>query len=624
MILTKGLILSLWFTLSSPQSYEDTLKIQGIEVLPVIRVTAPLYNWSYRIPAEKEAVIRALESSGLNIVRRGPRFASDISVDGFRGRNISVVIDGERHFNACPNRMDVPIVRINPVDINRVYMVVSSAYLASGLGGALVVNRISPVPGFRYDALLKLAALSSEEADVAFSINMKRHRISIRYSQAKPYLDALGRSYEELYGYTAEARLAYKNIEGSLSGKIQKIQYGLTIDHYQDVLFPYLMMDERRNIGFSAFLQYRKHRIYTNLYNHFMDNRLRESSQTMTMETRSSSMVLGITDRKNYDVFIRRWKADNLMQMDMSNMEMKQTMIDVFQGRVTFSRGFSLSNEISAEVRVGLERVSLESPDRVEVLQLVTQPVPLSRLFPVVSSNLKYSLRLVDLYVELGTDAVSPELLYRTLKRPSMNNLQKPYFVGNAGLRAPKKVSMRSLLRVHTNVLPEFFVTYVQGYIEPTGLQVGDIPIQTFTNVNALMTGFHLLVNVGILNLGANYTLGRNLTDNKPLSEIPPLHVTLELSRKIGKAKPYLVLNYEDAQVRVNPDLGQTPTPSWYTVDVGLNVNFGMFTLDISVENLTNQEYYRHLSYLRDPFSSGRKVYDPGRKLNIWARFRSI
>ncbi len=39
--------------------------------------------------------------------------------------------------------------------------------------------------------------------------------------------------------------------------------------------------------------------------------------------------------------------------------------------------------------------------------------------------------------------------------------------------------------------------------------------------------------------------------------------------------------------------------------------------LALEVNNLTNELYYQHLSYLRNPYSSGMRVYEPGRTIRL-------
>jgi iron complex outermembrane receptor protein len=63
--------------------------------------------------------------------------------------------------------------------------------------------------------------------------------------------------------------------------------------------------------------------------------------------------------------------------------------------------------------------------------------------------------------------------------------------------------------------------------------------------------------------------------------------------------------------------LNESATPSWNKFDLGLAYSFSSFTLNLEVDNIANQNYYQHLSYFRNPFSSGARVYEPGRTIRL-------
>ena len=46
--------------------------------------------------------------------------------------------------------------------------------------------------------------------------------------------------------------------------------------------------------------------------------------------------------------------------------------------------------------------------------------------------------------------------------------------------------------------------------------------------------------------------------------------------------------------------------------------------ISLEVENITNTLYYQHLSYLRDPFASGSRVYEPGTTVRLNFRLNQL
>ena len=68
----------------------------------------------------KDNLENVLGKNGFSLIRKGVFFAQDIYADGLKKGDINVVIDGERYHSACPNRMDSPLTRINPLDLESV------------------------------------------------------------------------------------------------------------------------------------------------------------------------------------------------------------------------------------------------------------------------------------------------------------------------------------------------------------------------------------------------------------------------------------------------------------------------------------------------------------------------
>ena len=52
----------------------------------------------------------------------------------------------------------------------------------------------------------------------------------------------------------------------------------------------------------------------------------------------------------------------------------------------------------------------------------------------------------------------------------------------------------------------------------------------TYENINAYMIGFNFGFSWKFIDMNAGYTFAQNVTNNNPLSEIPPLRVTTTLT----------------------------------------------------------------------------------------------
>lgn len=631
----KGL--AIWMVLmqigqAPPPTLEDSLKAGILTILPTIEVTAKAYRWTYELPPVRDAVPRVLEASGVDLVRRGPAFASDLFVDGFRRGDIAITLDGEHRHNACPNRMDVPVVRVNPLEVESTRLVLSSADLAAGLGGVLAVERRIPSGTLIPRGYIQVYGDAEEGLDAGVALEHFHQGFYGRYTRAKPYEDALGRTFQDLYGYKPEVTTGYEITEASFRGMWPEkaVAYGLGVASYRDVLFPYLQMDERSNLGWDGFLEVKGHRLYLNGFRHLMDNGLRTVSSMMFMETDARNWVAGLTDRRTYDISILRWIADNTMRMTMNNMPMttEQRMLDILQVRGTVGHGFPVKG-LQVQGRLGFVYVE-RADDRRDLLDLVAPGARTSRIFPLLALNTTVRWKDVRFFLEGATDAPDPGALFIQLKRGKMNNRQQPYWVGNPELSP----SFKGAFRVHIPVqfAPftfslETHASYVANYVEPGRMDAGGIPIQTYRNVDAFITGFRLLGQFRFLHLESHYTWAENLTDRTPLSEIPPLHFRVEARPRWEMASwafiPRLAFVYEARQDRVNEALNETPTPAWYRVDAGITATWRALHLEMGVENLTNELYTRHLSYIRNPFAGGVRVYEPGRRitLTVWTGF---
>jgi iron complex outermembrane receptor protein len=122
--------------------------------------------------------------------------------------------------------------------------------------------------------------------------------------------------------------------------------------------------------------------------------------------------------------------------------------------------------------------------------------------------------------------------------------------------------------------------------------------------------------------VGLLYNWGEQVEDNSPLAEIQPL--LFNLMARTPRYRSFagrFLYQYAARQDRVDESLNESPTESWQRVDIGVDMETGHFVLALGVENLLNELYAQHLSYLRNPFSSGLAVYEPGRTIRITVTF---
>jgi outer membrane receptor for ferrienterochelin and colicin len=168
----------------------------------------------------------------------------------------------------------------------------------------------------------------------------------------------------------------------------------------------------------------------------------------------------------------------------------------------------------------------------------------------------------------------------------------------------------------------ELFGNYVLNYVDIVVKKKEMKNAMTYDNVNAIIAGANLKFNYKWLTTELSYLWGENEDNKKPLAEIVPLSISSKVEIPIVENLSVLLTHrWENAQKRVNPDLKEFSTPAWNTLGLGLLYSFSWIHFDLQIQNLLNHNYYRFLSFSRNPFSAGLPVYEPGRVFMLTVYF---
>jgi iron complex outermembrane receptor protein len=160
---------------------------------------------------------------------------------------------------------------------------------------------------------------------------------------------------------------------------------------------------------------------------------------------------------------------------------------------------------------------------------------------------------------------------------------------------------------------------------------------RSFRNVDATMSGAEIeavfpLTDRLFLAGDVAVVRGRQHVDkaagiNSPwLSEMPPTRSRLALryerrgTRWNGFAEVEGV--YSARQSHVDTDLRESPTAAYGVANARVGGALGRLRLAVGVANLFDTTYGEHLSYQRDPFRSGVRVFEPGR--NVYANLSVV
>ena len=135
------------------------------------------------------------------------------------------------------------------------------------------------------------------------------------------------------------------------------------------------------------------------------------------------------------------------------------------------------------------------------------------------------------------------------------------------------------------------------------------------------MTGFEVTWTQDIFTglqhrLNLAYTYGQDKVRDEPLPEIAPLDFRYALIGNYleNKLRPEFRFRHVLKQERISSVFGETPSPSFSVVDLGLTYQFTK-SLDasIGVQNLLDHAYYEHLN--RSVRGETRAIHAPGRNI---------
>ena len=677
-LLAAGLLVPAIFSFSSAQ---EIIKVKKITVAE--EVTEEETKGETREATEEEIKITRQIDVGeilsnlfpeINHIRKGGT-ANDITVRGFGRDNINVLLDGMRIYGACPNRMDPAIFHMSTRQVKEVQILEGPFDVESQGSLAAVVNLISKDPEKGIGGSVYFTGGYFDYMHGGFEAYGGNDKVKVLVGYSKqfshPYKSGEGKRITEY----PTGRSAYKpseldhtafNIDNVWVKTVInpndentiKINYGF--DEAKDVLYPYLMMDavydrtHRINGEYEIKPLGIKVSAYWNFVKHDMQDRWRVSSsgwsrgymmrtlaKTKTYGARvvKSWNIGGVNLKTGVDAYLRNWKADNVIM----NLDNRGMIPDVDIKNVgAFIKGSKKVNNfiISAGFRIDRTK-SKANPNALGTANSTLYSAyygtnySLSKTDTYPSGNVVVRYRLdrrSSIYVGFGhtVRVPDPEERYIALRKP----MTKPNWVGNPNLKRTKNNEIDAGFEYYIGLFGikgNIFYSDLTDYVYLYKLTTGPKPAQSYQNIDAHIYGGDITV-IGMLTdtvsveAGAAYQRGKkdsgNYTD-RDLAEIPPLKTRLAVKYDNGTVFGQIEGIYSARQGNVDSDLQEQPTKSYYVVNIKTGINAGNRAfIGIGIDNLFDKNYYTHLSYLRNPFSTGTKVPEPGRFVYMNVNYR--
>jgi iron complex outermembrane receptor protein len=156
---------------------------------------------------------------------------------------------------------------------------------------------------------------------------------------------------------------------------------------------------------------------------------------------------------------------------------------------------------------------------------------------------------------------------------------------------------------------------------------------RSYGNVDARMYGSELQLALSLsrqvsFSTSMSYVRGKQeavpamgiLSSNLP--EIPPLSARTQLRFDNGLLWAEVEGVFAAAQKQVNADLKELSTPGYGLANLRLGLKIKQARVWVGLNNVFDGFFAEHVSFQRDPFRSGVRVYEPGRNFFLNVEYR--
>jgi iron complex outermembrane recepter protein len=616
-------------------------------------------------------------SNGVWKLRKGG-IASDVVLRGFQSRDLNVLIDGQRIYGACPNHMDPPAFHADFGEVDRVELGKGPFDVRNqgSLGGVINIVTRRPEPGWHAGADFSTGSYGYINPVATASYGTARFSVlgGYSYRRSDPYTDGAGKRFTEGVNYLPAALDSDAFRAGTAWGKFsvtpgthQSLQVSYARQQADHVLYPYLQMDaaydnaDRVNLAYqtesaqSFFRALRVHGYLTKV-DHWMTDQYRTSglgvARAYSMGTMAKTATFGgrfEAETRLFTVgletFRRVWDATTVMAG--SGYQTQYSIPDVHTDSIGL---YAMVN------RKLTEAITLDAGTRVDVSRSAADPAKAntglafaynstrstSSTDAMPSGNVRVSYRASHgLDISLGggstTRMPEPQERYIALKRMGSDWVGNPLLAPsrNTGVDGTLSYRHRGMFlgsSLYFNRVDDFITVNRQPKVNMVAGVMNSFA-RSYQNVLADIYGADMQTVIGITRQvffsgNVSYVRGTQETDpahgilSTHLPEMPPLSSRTALQFLTPRFSAELEGVFSGPQRSVDTDLREDPTPGYGTANLKLSATFRRFMLRATFSNLLDRRYYEYMSYQRDPFRTGARVFEPGRNVFLNLSFR--
>ena len=662
------------------RTVDVTLSFAAIQEVVTVIGTAPrgaLQAAEARESAARDMGEALTRINGVWKVRKGG-IANDVVLRGFPSQTINVLIDGQRVYGACPNHMDPSAFHVDFAEVDRVETSPGPFDIRNqgSLGGTLnVVTRNSP-QGLHATLAAAAGAYGylNPSATASFAAGRFAALGGFSYRESKPFSDPSGQAFTAYANYRPgmnhsdafRARTGWGKF--SFSPRTNHlIQVAYTRQEADHVLYPYLMMDaiyddtDRVNVTYQiaprsgSWTSIRLQTYFTQV-EHWMTDAFRVSSVNLpraySMGTLAATSALGAkleaeTSRISFglEAYSRGWRATTELagmkyKAQYSIPDVETTSIGAYADyRLRLSERLTLSAGLRGDYIRSAADVSQANTDLYYAYH-ASRSTERTDVFPSGHVLVVYALSSgLELRLGAGHTVRAPDARerYFALKRAGSDWVGNPDLdpSRNTGLDGALSYRLGSLLlsaNAYYNDVRDFVGVRNRVKVNPVA-GVMNKKARSYANIDARIYGTELQASVTIsralsFTSGFSYVRGTQPTDPangvlaKNLAEIPPFSSRSVLRFDNGLVWGELEAIIAGAQNKVDASLLEQPTPGYELANVRFGVNVKSFRVWVALNNVFDRRFVEHLSFQRDPFRSGVRVYEPGRNFFLNIDFR--
>jgi iron complex outermembrane receptor protein len=616
---------------------------------------------------------------GLWSLRKGG-IANDVVLRGLQSRDVNVLVDGDRVLGACPNHMDPPPFHVDFSEVERIEVGKGPFDVRNpgSLGGVVNVVTRDPEPGLHASPSVSLGSFGylNPAGTVSWGSEGVAALGGFSWRSARADRDGDGLRFTERANYRPESRDARAFGVGTGWARLvytpsvdTKLEAAYTRQQASDLFYPYLLMDavwddtDRVSVRFES-RRPRKRTItlvaaqaYLTGVDHWMTDARRTSSigasRGWSMGTLAHAVTWGgkVGGRigrttGGIEFYRRYWDArTELAALTYAPQpSLPGVTVDMLGAYADYSRilGDRVLVEAGARFDVGWSAVDEEKADTDLAFAYLGTRSGSSR-DGLASGKLRVSWRPgrgLQLSLGVGHTARVPEPneRYFSLRRMGTD------WVGNPALRPSRNTGLDAAVAwrgARASLRASVFASRIADFITVREVErqtavpgVANTRARTWANVDATLVGgeasFSLAV-MGHVFLSGDVSWVRGSQEPRPdegifsraLPEMPPPRASVGLRYDDGRLFAAVDAVAAGRQDRVDADLGEEPTPGYGVLGAALGLRRGPLALTLGATNLLDRTYTPHLSYQRDPFRTGVRVFDPGRGLylNLSGRF---